>query len=164
MNLIASADQYWGIGKNGKLLINIPEDMKRFRKMTTGHAVILGRKTLETFPQGKPLRDRLNVILTRNPEFQAEGATVVHSVEEAKKAVSSYDDEDVYIIGGESIYQLFLPDCKMAYITRLDYSYEADAHLPALDHDPAWKLIEESEEQTYFDVIYHFDTYQRVKG
>ena len=161
MNLIAAADAMWGIGMNGKLLVSIPEDMKYFRRMTTGKTVILGRKTLQTFPQGKPLRDRRNIILSRDPSFKAEGAEVAHSIEEALALVKEEASGDVFVIGGASIYRAFLPYCDTAYITRLDYRYAADAYLPDLDSDEAWEKVSESEEHTYFDLIYTFDVYRR---
>jgi len=161
MNLIAAADANWAIGNYGKLLVSIPEDMKRFRALTTGKTVILGRKTLATFPQGKPLKDRRNIILTGDPRFEAEGAEIAHSVEEALDLCGNEAPEDVFVIGGGSIYRAFLPYCDTAYITRLDYAYAADAFMPDLDRDPAWEKVEESEEQTCFDLIYTFDTYRR---
>ena len=164
MNLIAAADANWAIGKNGKLLVSIPEDMKRFRALTTGKTVILGRKTLATFPQGKPLKNRRNIILTQDPFFKTEGAEIAHSVNEALELCGDDDPADIYVIGGGSIYRAFLPYCDTAYITRLDYSYAADAYMPDLDSDPAWEKADESEEHTYFDLIYTFDTYKRTKA
>ena len=106
MNLIVAVDKNWAIGNKGKLLVSIPSDMKFFREETSGEGkvVILGRKTLETFPGGRPLKGRVNVILTKNPNFKVEGAIVVHSVEEALEAVKDYEDEKVYVIGGDTIY------------------------------------------------------------
>ena len=164
MNLIAAADVNWAIGKNGKLLVSIPEDMKRFRALTTGKTVILGRKTLATFPQGKPLKNRRNIILTKDPSFAVEGAETAHSVEEALEFCEKDDPADVFVIGGGSLYRAFLPYCDTAYITRLDYAYAADAFMPDLDKDPAWEKVDESEEQTYFDLIYTFDTYKRIEA
>ena len=166
MNLIAAADRNWGIGVNGKLLVSIPEDMKYFRRMTTGRTVILGRKTLQTFPQGKPLKDRRNIILSRDPHFAAEGAEIAHSVEEALELCKDVPSEEIFVIGGASIYRALLPYCDTAYITRLDYTYAADAYLPDLDSDEEWEKVSESDEYTYFDLIYTFDVYQRraVKG
>lgn len=163
MNLIAAADTNWGIGNNGKLLVSIPEDMKTFRRLTAGKTVILGRKTLATFPQGKPLKDRRNIILTTDPSFRAEGADIAHSVEEALALCEGEEPDSVFVIGGASIYRAFLPHCDTAYITRLDYAYAADAFMPDLDSDPAWEKVSESDEQTYFDLIYTFDKYRRIR-
>lgn len=163
MNLIAAADTNWGIGNNGKLLVSIPEDMKTFRRLTAGKTVILGRKTLATFPQGKPLKDRRNIILTTDPSFKAEGADIAHSVEEALALCEGEEPDSLFVIGGASIYRAFLPHCDTAYITRLDYAYAADAFMPDLDSDPAWEKVSESDEQTYFDLIYTFDKYRRIR-
>lgn len=163
MNLIAAADTNWGIGNNGKLLVSIPEDMKTFRRLTAGKTVILGRKTLATFPQGKPLKDRRNIILTTDPSFRAEGADIAHSVEEALALCEGEEPDSLFVIGGASIYRAFLPHCDTAYITRLDYAYAADAFMPDLDSDPAWEKVSESDEQTYFDLIYTFDKYRRIR-
>ena len=161
MNIIASADNNWAIGKNNELLIRIPQDMKRFRQMTTGNVVVMGRKTLESFPNQAPLKDRVNIVLTANPNYEVKGAVIVHSMDELQEELKKYDSQDIYVIGGDSIYRQMLDLCDTAYITKIDYAYEADAHLPNLEEDPAWSLAEESEEQTYFDVIYTYQTYKR---
>ena len=109
MNLIVNVDSNWAIGYRGKLLVSIPEDMKFFRSETTGKVVVLGRKTLDTFPGGQPLKNRTNIILTRNPNYQVKGAIICHSVEEVLEELKKYNSEDVYIIGGDSIYKEFLP-------------------------------------------------------
>ena len=163
MNLIAAVDENWAIGNKGKLLVSIPSDMKFFREETSGEgkAVILGRKTLESFPGGRPLKNRLNVVLTKNHDFTVEGAVVVHSVEEALEAVKDYADEKIYVIGGDTIYHQFLPYCNLAHVTKIDHEYEADAHFPNLDEMPEWVVTGESDEQTYFDLEYQFVRYER---
>ncbi|MGN0335493.1 MAG: dihydrofolate reductase [Lachnospiraceae bacterium] len=163
MNLIVAADKNWAIGNQGKLLVSIPSDMKFFREETSGEgkAVILGRKTLETFPGGLPLKNRVNIVLTKNPDFTAPGAIVVHSVEEALEAAGQFDDEKVYVIGGDTIYRQFLPYCKLAHVTKIDHAYEADAYFPNLDEMPEWEVTGESDEQTYFDLEYRFVRYER---
>lgn len=163
MNLIAAVDENWAIGNKGKLLVSIPSDMKFFRQETSGEGkvVILGRKTLESFPGGRPLKNRVNIVLTKNKDFQAEGAVVVHSVEEALEAVKEYDDEKIYVIGGDTIYKQFLPYCKLAHITKIAHAYEADAYFPNLDKMPEWEITGESDEQTYFDLEYRFVRYEK---
>ena len=163
MNLIAAVDENWAIGNKNELLIRIPADMKMFRQETTGKVVILGRKTLETFPGGKPLKDRVNVILSTQKDYQVEGAVVVHSLEELLKAVEEYETGDVYVIGGESIYRQLLPYCRVAQITRIDRRYEADAWFPNLEETGEWVVTARSEEQSYFDTTYRFVRYERVK-
>ena len=161
MNLIVNVDSNWAIGYRGKLLVSIPEDMKFFRSETTGKVVVLGRKTLDTFPGGQPLKNRTNIILTRNPNYQVKGAIIFHSVEEVLEELKKYNSEDVYIIGGDSIYKEFLPYCDVAHVTRTDHVYDADAWFPNLEEDPAWVLTGESEEKTYFDLEFRFCRYER---
>ena len=161
MNLIVNVDSNWAIGYRGKLLVSIPEDMKFFRSETTGKVVVLGRKTQDTFPGGQPLKNRTNIILTRNPNYQVKGAIICHSVEEVLEELKKYNSEDVYIIGGDSIYKEFLPYCDVAHVTRTDHVYDADAWFPNLEEDPAWVLTGESEEKTYFDLEFRFCRYER---
>ena len=162
MKLIAAVDKNWAIGNNNKLLISIPDDMKLFRESTTGNVVVMGRKTLESFPNKKPLKDRINIVITRDLNYSVEGAIVCHSVEEVLEELKKYDTDNVFIIGGGSIYEAFEPYADTALITKIDYEYEADTYFPALPK-MGWELVEESEEQTYFDVIYSFNVYKKVK-
>lgn len=160
MKLIVAADRNWAIGKNNKLMWSIPADMKFFRETTQGNVVIMGRKTLESFPQGQPLKNRVNIVITRNPSYEVKDAVVVHSVEEAIEESRKYDG-DVFVIGGESIYRAMLPYCDTALVTRIDYAYEADTWFPNLDEDEEWELTDEGEEQTCFDLEYAFTRYER---
>ena len=161
MNLIVNVDSNWAIGYRGKLLVSIPDYMKLFSSETTVKVVVLGRKTLDTFPDGQPLKNRTNIILTRNPNYQVKGAIICHSVEEVLEELKKYNSEDVYIIGGDSIYKEFLPYCDVAHVTRTDHVYDADAWFPNLEEDPAWVLTGESEEKTYFDLEFRFCRYER---
>ena len=164
MNCIVAVDRSWGIGMNGKLLVSIPEDLRNFRKLTTGKTVILGRKTLATFPKGAPLANRRNIILTKDETLAIPGAETAHSVEEALALVADEKGEDVFVIGGESVYRAFLPHCDRAYVTKIDYTYAADTFFPDLDADPAWVLSEEGEERTCFDLEYAFCIYSRISS
>lgn len=161
MNLIVAVDNNWAIGNKNELLVRIPNDHKHFREETTGKVVVLGRKTLETFPQGLPLKNRVNIIMSRDEKYQVKDATVVHSVEELLEELKKYDDEDIYIIGGESIYRQMLPYCNVAHITKIDHEYEADTYFPNLDKDDEWEITADSDEQTYFDIAYQFLKYER---
>lgn len=161
MNLIAAVDNNWAIGCKNQLLVSIPNDQKMFRQTTTGKVVVLGRKTLETFPQGLPLPNRTNIILSTNKDYQVKDAVVVHSIEELLEEIKKYDSKDVYIIGGESIYRQMQPYCDTAHITKIDHTYEADSYFPNLDEDAAWEVTAKSEEQTYFDIAYEFVEYRR---
>ncbi len=161
MNLIVAVDRNWAIGKNNKLLVSIPDDMKFFRETTTGKVVVMGRKTLESFPGGKPLKNRVNIVLTRDDNYKADGAVIVHSKEALDKELKKYDSDDIYVIGGESIYRLLLDECDRAFVTYVDYAYDADTYFPNLDDNSAWTLVEESEEQTYYDIEFYFRTYTK---
>ena len=163
MNLIVAVDKNWGIGKDNKLLTSIPADMKFFVSKTTGNVVVMGRKTLESFPNKKPLKNRVNIVLTRNADYHVDGAIVVHNDEELQAELAKYDSEKIYVIGGESIYKKMLDMCDIAYVTRMDYAFDADAHFPNLDEMDDWELADAGEEETYFDLEYAFCTYRRVK-
>ena len=163
MNIIVAADKNWGIGKDNKLLVSIPADMKFFRETTTGNVVVMGRKTLESFPGGLPLKRRTNIVLTKDVNYQVKDAVLVHSVEELLEELKKYDSENVYVIGGDSVYRQLLPYCDIAHVTKTDYAYEADSYFPNLDEDPQWEVTASSEEQTYFDLEYTFVKYQRKK-
>ena len=164
MNLIAAVDSNWGIGKNNQLLVKIPADMKFFRETTTGKVVVMGRKTLESFPNGQPLKNRVNIVLTHDKTYQVKDAVLVYSLEELWKELEKYDSENIYVIGGESIYDQLVDACDVAHITKIDYAYDADAHFPNLDERPEWQITQDSEEQTYFDLIYHFYKYEKQQG
>ncbi len=162
MNMIVAVDQNWAIGNRGDLLVRIPADHKMFRKETQGKVVVLGRKTMDTFPGGQPLKDRVNIVLTRDLGYTAKGAVTVHSLEELKTELCKYDDRDVFVIGGSSVYAQLLPWCDTVHVTKIDHVYEADSYFPNLDADPAWHITASSEEQSYFDLTYHFLKYERV--
>lgn len=164
MNIIVAVDSNWAIGNKDRLLVSIPNDHKHFREETTGKVVVLGRKTLQTFPQGQPLKNRTNIILSRDRDYTVKDAIVVHSVEELLEKLKEYDTGEVYIIGGESIYRQLLPFCDTAHVTKIEHAYEADTYFPNLDADDEWEAVEESDEQTYFDLAYTFVKYQRKKG
>ena len=161
MNCIVNVDAHWGIGNKGSLLVRIPNDMKMFRQETIAKVVVLGRKTLETFPGGRPLEGRTNIILSTNLSYQVKGATVVHNIPELLEELKKYDDDQIYIIGGESIYREMLPYCNVAHVTKVDHVYEADAFFPNLDELEDWEVTADSDEQTYFDIPYQFVKYER---
>ena len=163
MNLIAAVDQNWAIGNKNQLLVKIPADQKFFRETTTGKVVVMGRKTLESFPNGLPLKNRTNIVLTRDMSYRVKDAIVLHSLEDLREELKNYPSEDIYVIGGETIYRQLLDDCDVAHITKIEYAYDADAYFPNLDELPEWKITADSEEQTYFDLEYFFYKYERVK-
>ena len=161
MNMIVAVDKNWAIGNKGKLLVSIPEDMQFFRNETMNKVVVMGRKTLESFPNGMPLKKRVNIVITGDMEYNVKDATVCHSVEEALEVLKTYDDDDIYVIGGESIYRQFLPYCDVAHVTKINYEYEADTYFPNLDEMSEWEVEESSDERTSFDLEYEFLKYVR---
>ena len=163
MKMIASADNNWAIGYKGQLLAHVSGDMKFFKSKTVGNVVILGRKTLETFPGKKPLKDRENIIITSNKDFTAEGASVVHSVEELLEYVKKYDSDSLYVIGGASVYAEHLKYCDTAYITRFYDSFEADTFIENLDKAEGWRLSEAGDIMEEKGIKYRFCTYVREK-
>lgn len=161
MNLIVAVDRNWAIGKNNRMMWSLPGDMKFFREKTTGHVVVMGRKTLESFPNGLPLKKRTNIVLTGNRDYQVKDAVIVHTLEELLEELKKYDSEELFVIGGGSVYQMLLPYCDVAYVTKIDHAYEADTYFPNLDEMEDWKMTEVSEEQTCFDLEYVFTKYER---
>ena len=121
----------------------------------------MGRKTMETFPNGMPLKNRTNIVLTGDRALRVKDAELVYGIEELLEKLKQYNTEDVYVIGGESVYEELLPYCDTAYITKIDYTYQADRYFPNLDNDADWHIESESEEQTYFDLEYYFVKYVR---
>ncbi len=163
MNLIAAVDDNWAIGNKNQLLVSIPADMKFFRETTVNKVVVMGRKTLESFPGGQPLKKRTNIVLTRDKNYKVKDAIVVNTIEALLEELKKYDEEDVYVIGGDSIYRQMLPYCKLAHITKIHHTYEADTYFPNLDKMDDWEITGISDEQTYFDLEYEFVRYERVK-
>ena len=161
MRAIVNADRNWGIGWQNGLLIHIPSDMRFFREKTMGNVVVMGRKTLESLPQGRPLPDRDNIVLSGDPDFKVKGAAVVHSAGELLQLLADVDPDRVYVIGGEQIYRLLLPYCDTVFVTKVDYAYQADAFFPNLDQMEEWEMTEESDEQTCFDIEFTFRTYRK---
>lgn len=162
--IVAVCDD-WGIGRDGDMVVSNRADMRHFVNKTKGHPVIMGRKTLESYPGGRPLKDRRNIVLTRDEAFSREGVEVVHSVDEALAAVA---DEDVaWVIGGGAVYGQFLPYCSEAEITHNHVTHEVDTHFPDLSQDPAWYVAERSDVQTVQPgqgdegIMFEFVTYRR---
>ncbi len=162
MDLIVAADNNWAIGNKGELLVSIPEDHKFFRQATMGNVVVLGRKTLAGFPNGLPLTGRDNIILSRNQAFAPKGGIVVHSEEELFSKLREYRDRKIFVIGGGTIYELLLPYCRYAHVTKINYNYDADTWFPNLDQLDNWKLVGDSDEHTYFDLEFYFYLYENM--
>lgn len=163
MNLIVAVDKNWAIGYQNKLLISIPEDMRFFRDETMNKVVVMGKKTLESFPGGKPLKNRTNIVIALEKNYKVDGAIVVYSIEEALEKIKEYKSEDVYVIGGASIYEQMLDYCDVAHVTKIDYAYQADTYFPNLDKKEDWVVTKMSDEHTYYDIEYTFYQYERKK-
>lgn len=163
MNIIAAVDRNWAIGNKNALLVKIPRDQKLFMEMTMGKVVVMGRNTLESLPQKQPLGNRINIVLSADKNYKVKGATAVSSLEALFAELEQYASDEIFVIGGESIYRQLLPYCDTAHITRIDYAYDADAYFPRLDEMPEWELVADSDEQTYFDLEYYFLKYRNKK-
>ena len=161
MIIIAHADKNNGIGKNNDLMFRLPLDMKFFRETTTDSVVIMGRKTLESFPGKKPLPKRVNIVITRNPDFEAENVITASSPEDAAKISKAYPDKKVFVIGGGNIYEQMLPFCDTALITRVYEDADADTFIHDFDNDPEWYLAEESDDIEDNAHIVRFCNYKR---
>ena len=162
MNMIFSADRNWGIGYKNQLLFRVSADMKRFRKMTTGKAVIMGRKTLDSLPGGRPLPNRTNIVLSRDPDFTAEGVIVCRDLDELFGETGNYPEGDVFVIGGEQVYRLLAPYCRKAYITRWNAEAKADTFMEDLSKNPQWRLSEVSGPMEEDGLEFVFELYVRV--
>lgn len=160
MNAIVNVDANWGIGRDGDLIFPIPEDMQFFRKMTTGKVMVMGRRTLESFPGGKPLKNRVNIVLTQNENTQIEGVLVCHNLQQLQQALHPYAPQDVFVVGGGSIYRQLIGCCETAYVTKVQSSMPAHVFFPNLDTMPGWQLTTESEPHFYKGLTFTYCTYQ----
>lgn len=157
MNAIVAVDRNWAIGKDGDQFVYLSKDLQNFKKQTMGHPVILGRKTLATFPGGRPLKGRRNLVLSRDPDFHPEGAEVYRDVD----ALLAEAPEDSFVIGGGSVYTALLPYCDTVYVTKLQGEWPADTWFPRLDREPGWELAGTSMPMEEDGVVFTFDVYRR---
>lgn len=162
MNIIAAADKNWGIGNEGQLLDHISEDMKYFKEKTVGKAVIMGKNTFLSLPGQKPLSDRMNIVLTSHDNINADGITVCKSIEDAvNTARKQFSDEDIFFIGGESVYKAAVDCCDTAYITRIDNEYTADRFLVDFDNLKDWSISSEEMIKTKKGLYITFTVYKK---
>ena len=159
MIAIVVVDKNWGIGKDGEQIVYIPGDLKRFKDFTTGNTIILGRKTMYTFPGGKPLKNRRNLILSRNPDFKVEGGEVYPDLDSLMEHVT--DSDNTYVVGGAMVYNTMIGQCDRAYVTKIDAEYPADCWFPNLDADPNWEIEWEGEQLEHEGVKYRYVNYRR---
>ena len=155
MQLIVAVDHSWAIGREGRLLYQIPEDLHRFKELTWGKAIVFGRRTMDTFPGGSPLPGRRNYVLTHHPETLPPNAIGVDSLEQL--------DADIIVVGGALVYEALLPRCTVAYVTKIDDDGEGDAFFPNLDAHPDWQLTEQSEPKVWNGLTYRFCKYEQKR-
>lgn len=158
MQAIVAVSQSWGIGKGGDLLFRLPSDLRRFKAMTTGHTVIMGRKTLDSLPGGKGLPHRRNLVLSRQSDFAPDRTEVIHSVEDILKTA----EDDAFVIGGQQVYEQLLPYCARVYVTKVLADPEADAFFPDLDKLPGWKVASAGEMLTENGLSFQYVEYIRI--
>lgn len=163
MNAIVSVDRNWGIGCRGDLLFHVPEDMKYFKSMTTGKVVVMGEKTFFSLPGQKPLKDRVNIVLSDNRALVIDGAVVMNSLGEVLEAVKKYNADDVFVIGGQAVYELMLDYCDTVYVTRFQAEKPADKFFPDLDQKAEWKLTAVSEPREHDGLVFTFNRYERAR-
>ena len=158
MQAIVAVSQSWGIGKGGDLLFRLPSDLRRFKAMTTGHTVIMGRKTLDSLPGGKGLPHRRNLVLSRQSDFAPDRTEVIHSVEDILKTA----EDDAFVIGGQQVYEQLRPYCARVYVTKVLSDPEADAFFPDLDKLPGWKVASAGEMLTENGLSFQYVEYIRI--
>ncbi len=157
MKLIVAVDHNFAIGKDGGIPWRLRGDLMYFKEKTLGHSVIMGRKTLESLPGGKPLKDRTNIVLTRDMTYAPEGVVVCHSIEEV---LALPEAADAFVVGGESVYKAFLPYCTHALVTKVDGTFDADTYMVNLDATDNWSLISTSDAQEENGIVYRFTVYE----
>lgn len=160
MNAIVVVDQNWAIGRDGGLLVHLPGDLKYYKEKTIGNVTVVGRKTLESFPGGKPLPGRTNIVITRNPDYEAEGCILCRSKEEVMEKVKAYDSEKVFIAGGAEVYRQFMEECDDFYVTKIFEEFDADRYFPNLD-EAGYKVTWKSPVQKEKGLSYQFLKYER---
>ena len=163
MNFIVAVDKNWNIGKDNKLLFDIPQDMKYFREKTMGKVVVMGEATLKSLPGGKPLKGRTNIVLSDDKSFTVDGAVMVRTMYELFREIEKHPGEDVFVIGGASVYNQLMDSCDTAYITKVDKIVPADVSINALDGRENWRLLETSDTQSHEGLEFTFNVYKNNK-
>ncbi len=162
MRAIVNVNPRWGIGKENQLLVRIRADMRRFRALTTGNTIVIGRKTLATFPNGQPLPNRDNIILTHDRTFSADHAIVCHDLGALRDTIADRDPDLVFVCGGDQVYRLLLPYCNQALITLTYTDATADRFFPKLSLLPNWVLTEVGDKQYEGETAFRFLTYTNI--
>lgn len=161
MKAILHADKEWGIGKNNSLMFRIPADMKFFTETTKGNVVVMGAKTLRSFPGGKPLKNRTNIVLSHSAGDR-DDCKIVRSLDGLFAEISKYDPDKVFVIGGAFVYKTLLPYCSEALVTKVDAVGGADSFFENLDKNPNFKLVSESAPQETNGYTIKFTTYKNL--
>ena len=163
MNIIVTLDDNLAIGNEGKMLVNIPSNVKRIRDLINGKVTVIGRKTFENFPSELLSLTRLNIILSKNKDYKINGGNniVVNSIEQLRGELLKFKREDIFVLGGKSIFDELLDECNRVYMTRIDYEYTADTFFTDITKESGWKKVFEDEEAVYFDVTYTFEIYEK---
>ncbi|MGI6737308.1 MAG: dihydrofolate reductase [Anaerovoracaceae bacterium] len=163
MNAIVAADENWAIGRDGKLLVHLSGDLKYYRRRTEGHHIVIGRRTLESFPGGRPLPHRENIVLTGNERYHRPDCTVCYSLTQLLLYLAGLPDEEIFVSGGATVYRQLLPYCSTVYVTHIRRAFAgADCHFPDLTADDAFRMTDRSAEREEQGVRYYFATYQRI--
>lgn len=162
MNLIVAVAENWGIGHKNELLFRISNDLKNFRKITKDKVVVMGHNTFKSLPGSQPLKNRTNIVLSRDKGLSIPGVVVCNSLDELLVKTDKYNTCDVFVIGGEVIYTTLLNHCKKAYITKVKATVPADTFFPNVDEMEQWKLTEASEEMEQEGLKYTFCVYENM--
>lgn len=162
LKAILSADLNWGIGNKGELLVKIPEDMKRFKEKTIGNIVVMGRKTFESLPNKKPLKDRINIVMSKDNKFAAEGIFKADSIYNVFYILSKFKDKEVFVIGGESVYKQFMDFYDEIFVTKIKKKFDADRFFINMDKIDGWKIENEQKYHIYGDILYSFINYKKI--
>ncbi len=162
MKIIVAAAKDWGIGNKGDLLFNVPQDMEFFKNCTLNKVVVMGRKTLLSLPDGKPLKNRTNIVMTRDLNFEKEDCIIVNSKEALLEELKKYEVDDVFLIGGGVLYNELYPYCSEAYITKFDAIMEADTYLHNFEEDKDWLLTYSSEIHEHMGLKFIFTRYKNL--
>ena len=163
MKFIVAADEKWGIGKNGDLLLSIPDDMRYYIETTRGKVVVMGYNTLISLPNSKPAPGRLNIVLADIPGLKVGGAVVCNNLNQLLQLIGFFEADEVFCVGGGSVYRLMAPYCTRAHITKMRFDGEADTFIPNLDEIEEWSVESESELFDYERLKYSFVVYRNEK-
>ncbi len=141
MIAIAAVDQNYAIGLGKAMLYHLPADLKHFAKATAGKVLVMGRATLDSFPGGKPLPRRVNIVLTRNPDYKRDDVLIARDFAELARLLAPYPPDTVMLLGGDSVYHALIDSCSRAILTKVDAAAPADKYFPNLDQRANWRLI-----------------------